>query len=183
MTTFSRYTLVQSVTSPYNPGAGSDDTQGFSVGSTWFNSATGVMFTCASSATGAAKWVYMPAETVLGYIDGANMNVDTDQVFTMLQPLTSPFSISKILATNASVDLDTAVGGVYSASGKGGTAIVANTQVYTALTTSSKIVSLTLASGGTGNVFTSAPYLSLTTEQGAAATCDFYLIGNVLGLS
>lgn len=111
---------------------------------------------------------------------GANMNVTTDQALTMaVTP--AKYLIRKIVATNASISLTLAVGGFYTATAKGGTTIVANTQVYAALTAATKFVDLTLAAGVTGDVTTAAQlYLSLTTAQGAAATADIYVYGDVL---
>jgi hypothetical protein len=40
-----------------NPGVGNDGTQGYAVGSLWFNSTLGGMWVCKSAATGAAVWV------------------------------------------------------------------------------------------------------------------------------
>jgi hypothetical protein len=42
-----------------NPASSNDNTQGYSVGSRWFNSTTGVEWLCTSSTTGAAVWVSM----------------------------------------------------------------------------------------------------------------------------
>jgi len=39
-----------------NPGVGNDTTQGYSVGSTWINTATKQEFTCTDATTGAAVW-------------------------------------------------------------------------------------------------------------------------------
>lgn len=86
-----------------------------------------------------------------------------------------------ITAQNASISLTTAVGGIYTATAKGGSAIVANTQVYSALTGATKIVNLTLAAvAGTDVRTESLLYLSLTTPQGAAATADIFVFGDLL---
>lgn len=180
MANFGRATIYQSASAPNPPNANNDSTQGFDIGSDWTDTNTGVVWNCVSNSTGAARWQPEMIESLLGRLIGADMNVTTDQTFSMNIPLLVPFTISKILATNASIDLTAADGGIYDAAAKGGNAIVANTQVYTALTTSSKLLSLTIAAAGSGNVFQVAPILSLTGAQGEAATCDFYLIGNVL---
>jgi hypothetical protein len=114
--------------------------------------------------------------TILGRLIGADMNVTTDQ--TIAIPYSTNFAVNRILVTNASTSLTTAVGGIYSAASKGGSAIVANTQVYSALTAAGKVVALTIAAAGSGNMFTGNVFFSLTTAQGAAATADIYVIGD-----
>lgn len=103
------------------------------------------------------------------------MNVTTDNVIPINS---SNYHITGILVTNASTSLTTAAGGVYTDVSKGGTVLVAAAQVYTALTTAAKVLSLTLATGATTNAWTvSNIYLNLTTAQGAAATADVYVYG------
>lgn len=43
-----------------NPAVTSDNTQGYSIGSTWFNTTTNSMFVATSVATGAAVWLQIP---------------------------------------------------------------------------------------------------------------------------
>jgi len=166
-----------------SPTALNDSTQGYSVGSSWYDTRSNLFWTCNDATPGAAKWIFIQAD-LIGRAMGANMNVTTDQPFVMSYDVTlSKFAVSKILVTNASVSLTTAAGGVYSAATKGGTAIVAAAQVYTALTAATSLLALTIAAAGSASVFSVAPILSLTTAQGAAATADFYLFGNVLPLA
>ncbi len=113
---------------------------------------------------------------VLGSLVGADMNSTADQAIAISA---AKYVIRGIVATNASINLTTAVGGVYAAASKAGTAIVANTQAYSALTAASKFVDLTLA-GETDTRTLATIYLSLTTAQGAAATADIYVIGDVI---
>ncbi len=116
---------------------------------------------------------------LIGKKIGANMNVTTDQAIP-LSPQAGIFIFDKIIVTNASISLTTAVGGVYNAASKT-TAIVANSQVYSALTATNKWVLLTLANTALTDTFDAATltsiYLSLTTAQGAAATADVYVYG------
>jgi hypothetical protein len=90
---------------------------------------------------------------------------------------------TRFLITNASLSLTTAVGGFYPTVSKGGTPIVAATQVYSALTTAAALLSATLAAFGSGNAFSASNltawsiYFALTTPQGAAATADIYICG------
>jgi hypothetical protein len=110
-------------------------------------------------------------------------STDDQQIVIFSAP--AKYIIRRIVATNASISLTTAVGGIYPAVSKGGTAIVANTQVYSGLSASGKFVDLTVASGYTsgGDVLTvKSIYLSLTTPQGAAATADIYVYGDIVTL-
>ena len=70
--------------------------------------------------------------------------------------------------------MTTAVGGFYSEAAKGGTALVAETQVYTALTGASVTLTCTMAEIVAG---LATVYFALTTAQGAAATADIPIYG------
>jgi hypothetical protein len=120
------------------------------------------------------------ATRVLCSIRGANFNVTTDQACAIAAGVTA-WVPTLILVTNCSASLTLAAGGVYPTTAKGGTALVAATQVYTALTGSTIVLGLTLAATiATTRQTITTTYLSLTTAQGGVATCDFYLIGNDL---
>jgi hypothetical protein len=164
-----------------DPTVSNDNTQDYGVGSTWFNTSTGIEWHCISAATGAAVWV--PAVStgmLLGRIIGANMNVTTDQAFVLTNyAALNAFRITKITAKNASISLTTAAGGVYPAASKGGTAIVASSQAYSSLSSSALALDLTLAAGTTVYAKGGTPILSLSTGQGAAATADLYLFGDI----
>ena len=114
--------------------------------------------------------------TVIGYIKGANMNITTDQQFTWCAG--GQFVVTQMLATNASISLTTAAGGVYQSASKGGAVIVAAATTYSALTTSA-LAQVTAAAATSTILFNSAamPYFNLTTPQGAAATADIFLLG------
>jgi len=123
------------------------------------------------------------AGQLIARLIGANMNTTGDQAFTMSQfSQLNPWRTVKLTATNVSVSLTTAVGGVYPAASKGGTALVAATQVYSALSASTIALDLTLAVGTTVYAKGAQIYLSLTTAQGAAATADLYCFGDVYAL-
>lgn len=113
---------------------------------------------------------------VLWTLSSADMNVTTDQDFTKVGTFGN-FIIIGIRAYDASTSLTTAVGGIYEAASKGGTAIVANSQAYSALTAATLGLDLTVAAHGKDVLNSSALYLSLTTPQGGAATAGFYVIG------
>ena len=112
------------------------------------------------------------AQQILGRLKSANMNSTADQAITITNALWIP---TAIYVTNASTSLTTAVGGLYTTTSKGGSAIVANSQVYSALTTAAKTLALTIAV--TDKRTEATLYLSLTTPQGGAATADLYIIG------
>jgi len=117
-------------------------------------------------------------KNILGVLKSADMNSTSDQAIKISSP---KYIIRRVVACNASVNLTTAAGGFYTAAAKGGTAIIDNTQVYTALTASTKFVDLTLGSIlGTDTRTEGTLYFSLTTAQGAAATADIYIIGDSL---
>lgn len=121
------------------------------------------------------------SERVLGYLN-CTFNSTSDQAIALPDDI-NVFCLTRIIITNASISLTTAAGGFYPESAKGGTPIVANTQVYTSLTAAAKLLNATLASYGSttrfdaSNVPDWAIYLSLTTGQGASATADCYLVG------
>lgn len=117
--------------------------------------------------------------TVLLGSKTVNMNSTADQAITISGA--SKYIVTSIVATNASVNLTTAVGGIYPAASKGGTALVANTQVYSALTAATKYKALTLAAGiGTDYNTEATLYISLTTPQGVAATADVLVFGTII---
>lgn len=165
------------------PGIIDDASKNFIVGSQWFdNSVTpATVYVCVDNTTGAAQWKRIPPGAV-GWIIGADMNSTADQAFNFAVPATARLSLRSIVATNGSISLTTAAGGVYPAASKGGTAIVANTQVFTALTgTAATKVNLTLASAANTTAYLATGiYLSLTTGQGAAATADLFIFADIL---
>lgn len=123
-------------------------------------------------------------QILLGELISANMNSTADQQIVMFSA-PAKYIIRRIVVTNASVSLTTAVGGVYPQVSKGGTAIVANSQAYSGLNATSKFIDLTIASGYTsgGSILTAKSiYLSLTTAQGTAATADVYVYGDIVTL-
>lgn len=113
-------------------------------------------------------------QRVLGSLRGANMNVTTDQPITIISTITK-YSVDRVVVTNCSGTPTLAAGGLYTSASKGGSAIVGAGQAYTALSSSSTMLPLTLAI--TTSTFTATTlYLSLTTANGSAMTCDVYVI-------
>jgi hypothetical protein len=118
------------------------------------------------------------AVNLLGLKKGANMNSTADQIIGMPG---GKYIIRKIVIVGASASLTLAAGGIYTATSKGGTVIVAAAQLYSALTAAAKFLDLTLAAiVGTDIRTETALYLSLTTSQGGAATADIYIYGDRL---
>lgn len=112
---------------------------------------------------------------LLGKLLSANMNSTADQAI----PINSTsYRVTKVVVRNVSTSLTLAVGGIYSATSKGGSAIVAATQVYSGLTGATKALDLTIATVGNTDMRTEANlYLSLTTAQGGSATADIFVYG------
>lgn len=117
-------------------------------------------------------------EQILGQLIGANFNVTTDQAIPITRIGSQKYVITRIIVTNASISLTTAAGGFYQTTSKGGTAIVANSQVYSSLTAATTVLNPTLAISRTYTL--DNIYFSLTTAQGAAATGDIFICGYVL---
>ena len=117
----------------------------------------------------------MIKQVMLGKKISANMNTTTDQAIIINS---SNYVIRRILVTNASASLTLGAGGIYTAASKGGTAVVAAGQVYSALTNSAKILDLTLAV--TDRRTEDTLYLSLTSALGSTATADIYIFGDKL---
>jgi hypothetical protein len=97
---------------------------------------------------------------------------------TMLMwSMPAKYQITSIYVSNCSTTPAGAVGGIYTAASKGGTAIVAAGQTYAALTTTTAIEALT------NNVATAAQtslqfYFSLTTAASSGTpTCDVFVDG------
>jgi hypothetical protein len=119
--------------------------------------------------------------TMIGRLIGANMNATTDQAIPLLVAPGQSYQITAIVVRNPSTSLTTAVGGVYTGASKGGTAVVAATQVYSAATGPMAVENTTLSAGGAAGSWPAGTplYLSLSTAEGAAATADMYVYGYV----
>lgn len=120
---------------------------------------------------------YYPLETrCVGRLISGNFNSTADQAINISA---KKYVIRRVVVTNASTSLTLSVGGLYDAASKGGTTLVANTQVYSALTASTKVLDLTL--NALTDVSTVATlYLSLTVAQGGAGTADVFIFADVL---
>jgi hypothetical protein len=117
-----------------------------------------------------------PGVILGGRLLSANMNVTTDQAIPIVSP-SRYYRIFQLVAINPSTSLTTAQGSLYLGAGKS-VIINATTSAYSAATNATidtlnnmAVVSIQ------NNVLTdnTTIYLSLTTAQGAAATCDIYV--------
>lgn len=114
--------------------------------------------------------------TLLFALRGCDFNITTDNALVrQFNCLT--YDIHSIYVRNASISLTTAVGGIYTAAAKGGTAIVAAGQVYSTLTGPTIGMQLTIEPVGMDERNATALYLNLSTAQGAAATADVFVYG------
>lgn len=125
-------------------------------------------FTVSDSVVGGTSaahgtWV---SNTVLSGIDMVfNLNAGT------------VFFPTSVLVTNASISLTTASGlQIWTAQGRTGTE-VAHTTALSSLTTASKVLAFSM--DDTTNTIGTPLYVTLTTQQGAAATADIYLYGYI----
>lgn len=128
---------------------------------------------------------------IIGYALGVNCNVtNTDLAVPLYLLPGANFTVTKFQVNNASVSMTTATVSLYTASGGGGgsgTAIAAD-QALSALTVVSVgNANLTLAAAASNTVLNTATlgtinnlYIRIGTAQGAAATADFYIWGEVL---
>jgi len=109
---------------------------------------------------------------LLASYQGVNVNQTGDTVLPINN--TTNYSVSNVIFTNASTSLTTALAGVFTAPGAGGTGIVANAAL-SALTASTVVSQRTVASTAvqTGQNL----YVNVGTAQGAAATMDVFVYG------
>lgn len=117
---------------------------------------------------------------------GVQQNVDfnsTNDTPILVQSAVQVFQLTGIIVTNASRSITTAAGGFYIGVSKGGSAIVAAGQVYSALTGSNLLMQPTLTAFALAARFSASLltanqiFFSLTTPQGVPCTADVYLIG------
>lgn len=115
---------------------------------------------------------------LLFYKRTLNFNVTTDQLLTRTWDFTSgKFIIERVRAANSSGSLTTAQGTLYTAASKGGIALGATTQAYTALTAAGKGMDLTLNADALDELDADNLYFALTTAQGGAMTADLFVFG------
>ena len=126
---------------------------------------------------------YAPARIECGVLRGVNFNITTDTAIPISMP--TGYMFDSITVSGASVSMTTAVGGFYTGAAKTGIIIVAASQAYSGLTTSTvattgNVLLATISAAGNTTAFaggsdaspTQTLYFSLTTAQGAAATAN-----------
>lgn len=105
----------------------------------------------------------------------ANFNSALDQALLKAWDFTV-YVIKEVLVTSPSGPIANARGGIYTGASKSGVPVIAATQSYTALSSSTDTLNPLLNNGATATL--SAPlYLSLTTPEGSAATASISIMG------
>jgi hypothetical protein len=125
--------------------------------------------------------------TLIGRMLGVNMNLAgsgaaaQDQSIPLFIGTNVSFRVRRIVAMNASASLTTAVGGIYTATAQGGTAVVAANQAYSALTGATLALDVPIVTTPGNTVWAGGTPLivNLSTAQGAAATCDMFVYGEL----
>lgn len=113
---------------------------------------------------------------MLGLLRIADLNSTVDQPIIISA---KKYVIRRIVVTGANAAVTTATGGLYTGPGKTGTAIVPAAQTYSALSTSSKFVVVSLHASVSDTVFTGGTlYLSLTTPEGVSVSASVYIYGD-----
>lgn len=117
------------------------------------------------------------ANQLLFKIPAANFQSTSDQAFTKIHGGTQ-YVITHVIAKRVTGGATIAcAGGIYSASSKGGDALVAAAQSWIGLSGASTGVSATVAGVVASSVQTATPFLSLTTGSTAAVTADVSIFG------
>jgi hypothetical protein len=106
----------------------------------WANAQTTCSTGTALTTSGSAV-TCVPSSGLLGRLTTANFNTTADQPITINA---TKYVVRRIVVTNCSASLTLAAGGFYTATSKGGTAVVAAAQLYSALTAATKYLEATL---------------------------------------
>jgi hypothetical protein len=119
-------------------------------------------------------------QILLFALRNVNMAINTDQLLKKMAAFTT-YKVTQVVVVRKTGAFSVAcAGGVYTAAGKAGNALVAAGQSYANLTGAGKIVDATLAAVNSTDSQTSATvYLSLTTGNSAALTADIFVYGVV----
>lgn len=112
---------------------------------------------------------------LLYLLRGANLQLTTDQIFSkVFTGVTWDPQLAVANWTSGAYNTS-CLGGIFSLPNKGGSAIVATSQSYSALTGPNTHSNLTVQA--TTTTFSAAPYFNLSTANAAALTADIFLFG------
>ena len=111
---------------------------------------------------------------LLGSAQGVNCNVIGDTVIPIIS--TSSYIILYVIATNASISLTTAAGGLFTGPAAGGTPLVTSAAL-SALTGPTVASQRTVLAAGAAQNTSQNIYWNIATAQGAAATMDLLVYG------
>lgn len=120
-------------------------------------------------------------QQLLFVLNSADLTLTTDQALTKVFSGTN-YKVTQVVANRLTGAFGVAcAGGLYTATAKGGSALVAAGQSWANMTGAGKIVDATLAAVVGTDVQTATPlYLSLTTGNTGALTAKVFVFGVVL---
>lgn len=121
-------------------------------------------------------------QRVLAQVSNVDMTAAAADSAFVFNLIPNKYIIRRIVAERISGAFGVAcAGGIYTATAKGGTAIVAAAQSYAALTGANKFVDCTLAAvAGTDVQTATSLYVNLTTGNTGALVANFYIFGDIL---
>ena len=111
---------------------------------------------------------------LLGSAQSINCNATGDTAIPILN--TSSYIILYVIATNASISLTTAAGGLFTGTAAGGTPLVTSAAL-SVLTSSTVASQRTVLAAGAAQNTSQTIYWNIATAQGAAATMDLLVYG------
>lgn len=153
-----------------NGGAGTTLPASCVQGSIYTHTTNNQVYVCVSTNTWST-----PSDSILGVAKSVNLNSVADTAITISA---AKYIVRRVTVTNCSATPVLAQIAVYSATGAGGTNIVAAV-VLTSLAAPTTLVDLTIVP--TTTAFTAATlYARNMVAQGSGLTCDVYLTGDVL---
>jgi len=129
------------------------------------------------------KFYAMPPRTDIAYgrlFSGTvDLNTTADQAITITIPdgFTRFRAVAALVTNLTAANASAAVGGIYTDASKGGTAIVAGTQVYTSLTAQNTTQALTVATAAGAVLTDTSWFFSLSTAAGVAASGNLIILG------
>jgi|SRR5579859_84725 len=93
------------ITATTDPGVSNDNTQGYSVGSTWVNITAGRVFFAISVATGAAAWVVLPTRGYLRQTPTTTYNMTVLDRYVFANAVSVGFAVNLISSATAPNDV------------------------------------------------------------------------------